>query len=150
MTKADSRNGTRAAALTVRGLSLRFGGLLAVNDVSFTVTPGEIHALIGPNGAGKTTTFNLIAGMYRPDKGEVLLDDRSLVGLRPDQICRAGVGRTFQIVRPFNDLSVIENVAIGALVLLAAQPASAVAAAITESRRLAFMLSPFACPCQVP
>jgi branched-chain amino acid transport system ATP-binding protein len=116
MTTADSRNGTRAAALTVRGLSLRFGGLLAVNDVSFTVTPGEIHALIGPNGAGKTTTFNLIAGMYRPDKGEVLLDDRSLVGLRPDQICRAGVGRTFQIVRPFNDLSVIENVAIGALV----------------------------------
>ena len=85
MTKADSRNGTRAAALTVRGLSLRFGGLLAVNDVSFTVTPGEIHALIGPNGAGKTTTFNLIAGMYRPDKGEVLLDDRSLIGLRPDQ-----------------------------------------------------------------
>jgi branched-chain amino acid transport system ATP-binding protein len=105
-----------AASLTVRNLSRRFGGLLAVNDVSFTVAQGEIHALIGPNGAGKTTTFNLIAGMHRPDSGEILLDDLSLKGMRPDQICRAGVGRTFQIVRPFNDLTLIENVAVGALV----------------------------------
>jgi branched-chain amino acid transport system ATP-binding protein len=105
-----------AASLTVRNLCRRFGGLLAVNNVSFTVAPGEIHALIGPNGAGKTTTFNLIAGMHRPDAGEILLDDLSLKGMRPDQICRAGVGRTFQIVRPFNDLTLIENVTVGALV----------------------------------
>jgi branched-chain amino acid transport system ATP-binding protein len=113
MPNADHKG---AASLTVRNLSRRFGGLMAVNNVSFTVAPGEIHALIGPNGAGKTTTFNLIAGMNRPDSGEVLLDGRSLVGMRPDQICRAGVGRTFQIVRPFNELTLIENVAVGALV----------------------------------
>jgi branched-chain amino acid transport system ATP-binding protein len=113
MPNADHKG---AASLTVRNLSRRFGGLMAVNNVSFTVAPGEIHALIGPNGAGKTTTFNLIAGMNRPDSGEVLLDGRSLVDMRPDQICRAGVGRTFQIVRPFNELTLIENVAVGALV----------------------------------
>lgn len=105
-----------AAALSVRSISKSFSGLKAVEDVSFDVAPGSIQALIGPNGAGKTTIFNMIAGVFRPDTGDVMLDDMTLVGKRPDQICRAGVGRTFQIVRPFNDLTVEENVAIGALV----------------------------------
>ena len=105
----------RAGSLIVRNISKRFGGLVAVSDVSFTVAAGEIHALIGPNGAGKTTTFNMIAGAQPPDTGDVQLDGVSLAGLRPDQICRAGVGRTFQIVRPFNELTLVENVAVGAL-----------------------------------
>jgi branched-chain amino acid transport system ATP-binding protein len=104
-----------AASLSVKGISKSFSGLRAVDDVSFEVKAGAIQALIGPNGAGKTTVFNLIAGVFRPDTGDVLLDGASLVGKRPDQICHAGVGRTFQIVRPFNDLTVEENVAIGAL-----------------------------------
>ena len=105
-----------AASLSVRGISKSFSGLRAVDNVSFDVAAGSIQALIGPNGAGKTTIFNMIAGVFPPDTGEVLLDGQSLAGKRPDQICRAGVGRTFQIVRPFNELTVQENVAIGALV----------------------------------
>jgi branched-chain amino acid transport system ATP-binding protein len=104
-----------AASLSVRGISKRFRGLAAVDNVSFEVAPGAIQALIGPNGAGKTTIFNLIAGVFAPDTGAVLLDDAELTGKRPDQICRAGIGRTFQIVRPFQALTVEENVAIGAL-----------------------------------
>ena len=104
-----------SAALKVEGITKRFSGLTAVDTVSLDVAPGSIQALIGPNGAGKTTTFNMIAGAMRPDCGEILLDGQSLVGMRPDQICRAGIGRTFQIVRPFNELSVVENVAVGAL-----------------------------------
>ena len=104
-----------AASLSVRGISKSFSGLKAVENVTFDVAPGSIQALIGPNGAGKTTIFNMIAGVFRPDTGDVFLDGQSLVGKRPDQICRAGVGRTFQIVRPFNDLTVEENAAIGAL-----------------------------------
>ena len=105
----------KAASLSVKGISKSFSGLRAVDDVSFDVKAGAIQALIGPNGAGKTTVFNMIAGVFRPDTGDVLLDGKSLLGKRPDQICHAGVGRTFQIVRPFNDLTVEENVAVGAL-----------------------------------
>jgi branched-chain amino acid transport system ATP-binding protein len=104
-----------AASLSVRGISKHFRGLAAVDNVSFDIAPGAIHALIGPNGAGKTTIFNMIAGVFRPDAGAILLDGVPLVGKRPDQICRAGVGRTFQIVRPFHALTVEENVAVGAL-----------------------------------
>jgi len=104
-----------AALLTVEGLSKRFRGLRAVNDVSFAVPEGRIVALIGPNGAGKTTTFNLIAGALPPDTGRVRLADRDLIGLRPDQVCAAGVARTFQLVKPFAELSVEENVLVGAL-----------------------------------
>jgi len=107
--------GTSSASLSVQGISKRFRGLAAVDNVSFEVSPGAIHALIGPNGAGKTTIFNMIAGMFRPDTGLILLDGEPLVGMRPDEICRAGVGRTFQIVRPFHALSVEENVMVGAL-----------------------------------
>lgn len=101
--------------LAVEKLSKRFRGLHAVRAVSFTVTHGEIVALIGPNGAGKTTIFNIIAGAFRPDEGEVRLDGVGMVGLRPDQICGRGVGRTFQIVQPFPALTVEDNVVVGAL-----------------------------------
>jgi branched-chain amino acid transport system ATP-binding protein len=105
--------------LSVERLGKRFRGLAAVDDVSFAVAPAGLVALIGPNGAGKTTTFNLIAGMYRPDAGAVSLEGLRIDGLRPDQVCRAGIGRTFQIVRPFGQMSVLDNVMVGAL---AAEP----------------------------
>jgi branched-chain amino acid transport system ATP-binding protein len=104
-----------SASLSVRGITKRFRGLTAVDNVSFDIAAGEIHALIGPNGAGKTTIFNIIAGVFKPDSGEILLDGEPITGKRPDQICHAGVGRTFQLVRPFMALTVAENVAIGAL-----------------------------------
>ncbi len=104
-----------SALLQLRGVTKRFRGLLAVDDVSLSVTQGEIFAVIGPNGAGKTTLFNLIAGVYRPDGGEVLFDGTGIGGMPPEKICRAGLARTFQIVRPFPDLSVLDNVAIGAM-----------------------------------
>ena len=101
--------------LEARGLSKSFRGLKAVSEASFGVEEGAIHALIGPNGAGKTTIFNIIAGVYAPDAGEVLFRDRRIDGLRADQVCATGVGRTFQIVKPFAGLSVIDNVVVGAL-----------------------------------
>ena len=101
--------------LEVRGISKHFRGLKAVSNVSFGVKQGEIVALIGPNGAGKTTVFNLAAGVYRPDEGEVLLGGQRIDGLRPDQICQVGVGRTFQIVKPFAGIAVVDNVIVGAL-----------------------------------
>ncbi len=101
--------------LSVSGLTKSFRGLKAVSDVSFTVGSQEILALIGPNGAGKTTCFNLIAGAMVPDAGSVALAGRDITGLRADQVCRAGIGRTFQVVKPFQGLSVLDNVAVGAL-----------------------------------
>ncbi|HEY1245188.1 MAG TPA: ABC transporter ATP-binding protein [Hyphomicrobiaceae bacterium] len=101
--------------LELAHLSKRFSGLRAVEDVSFVVPEGAIVGLIGPNGAGKTTCFNLVAGVYRPDAGEVRLDGTRIDGWRPDQVCRAGIGRTFQLVKPFVGLSVMENVIVGAL-----------------------------------
>ena len=101
--------------LEVRGLGKRFGGLQAVRDLSFDMARGEVLGLIGPNGAGKTTVFNLVSGFLAPDGGDVRFDGRSLVGLKPHAVCRLGLARTFQIVRPFPHLSVLENVRIGAL-----------------------------------
>jgi branched-chain amino acid transport system ATP-binding protein len=103
------------ARLDLEGIGKSFRGLRAVHDVSFSVPAGAIHALIGPNGAGKTTIFNMIAGVLAPDAGTVKLDGRIISGLRPDKACDAGVGRTFQLVKPFMGLSVLENVTIGAL-----------------------------------
>ena len=103
------------ALLEVRGLSKSFRGLKAVSQVSFDVPQGEIIALIGPNGAGKTTCFNMIAGAFPPSEGTIRLGGRDITGLRADQICRAGIGRTFQIVKPFAGLTVHENVTVGAL-----------------------------------
>ena len=103
------------ALLEIDNLSKSFSGLRAVQNVSFDVPEGEIVGLIGPNGAGKTTCFNLIAGVFKPDEGAVRFAGQRIDGSRPDQICRAGVGRTFQIVKPFAGLSVLENVIVGAL-----------------------------------
>jgi branched-chain amino acid transport system ATP-binding protein len=104
-----------APLLAVDGISKQFRGLRAVSNVSFAVPEGAIHALIGPNGAGKTTCFNMIAGVFRPDTGMIRLAGKNLVGKRPDQVCHAGIGRTFQLVKPFGALSLEENVAVGAL-----------------------------------
>jgi branched-chain amino acid transport system ATP-binding protein len=101
--------------LSVRGLTKQFGGVIANRDISFDVRPGELVGVIGPNGAGKSTLFDLITGFTRPDAGEVRLDDRPLTGLRPDQISRLGVARTFQKLRPFAGMTVLENVMVGAL-----------------------------------
>jgi branched-chain amino acid transport system ATP-binding protein len=101
--------------LELAHVSKSFSGLRAVEDVSFAVPEGQIVGLIGPNGAGKTTCFNVVAGVYRPDAGEVRFAGKRIDGWRPDQICRAGVGRTFQLVKPFIGLSVMENVIVGAL-----------------------------------
>lgn len=97
-------------SLKIENLSKSFGGLMAVNHVTFEVAEGEILGLIGPNGSGKTTLFNLISGFFLPDTGRIFLGDKSLVGLKPHQICKRGIGRTFQIVKPFPHLSVIRNV----------------------------------------
>jgi branched-chain amino acid transport system ATP-binding protein len=104
-----------AEALVVRNLSRRFGGLRAVQDLSFSVNEGATVALIGPNGAGKTTSFNLITGYYRPDAGSVRAFGRELVGLRPHAICALGLARTFQVARPFGKMTVLANVMTGAL-----------------------------------
>ena len=101
--------------LEVSNISKSFRGLRAVRDASFTLPEGGINGLIGPNGAGKTTIFNVIAGVYAPDLGEILFEGRRIDGLRPDQVCAAGIGRTFQIVKPFAGLSVLDNVIVGAL-----------------------------------
>ena len=101
--------------LVVRGLSKRFGGLRAVQDLSFSVGEGQTVALIGPNGAGKTTCFNLITGYYRPDAGSILAFGRDLVGLRPYAVCARGLARTFQVARPFGKMTVLANVMTGAL-----------------------------------
>ena len=99
--------------LEVRGLVQRFGGLTAVDDVSFEVRRGEIFSMIGPNGAGKTTVFNCITGVQRPRRGTILFDGRSIVGLRPHVIVSRGVGRTFQGIRLFRNMAVFENVMVG-------------------------------------
>jgi branched-chain amino acid transport system ATP-binding protein len=102
--------------LRAEGVSKRFGGLQAVRELSLRLDTGEIVGMIGPNGAGKTTAFNLISGFLEPDAGEIRFRDRSLRGLRPHAICRLGLARTFQIVRPFLSLSVLDNVKVGALI----------------------------------
>jgi branched-chain amino acid transport system ATP-binding protein len=101
--------------LDVAGVSKNFGGLRAVADVSFQVPEGVIFAVIGPNGAGKTTLFNVIAGMFAPSTGSITFKDERIDGETPDEVCRRGIGRTFQIVRPFPALSVEDNVMVGAL-----------------------------------
>lgn len=109
---------SKTALLQVQGLSKRFGGLKAVNDVSFDLQQGEILGLLGPNGAGKTTAFNLIAGFHRADQGRILFEGRDVLGMAPSDICRAGIARTFQLSRPFGGLSAVENVMVGAFARL--------------------------------
>ena len=101
--------------LSVASLSKSFRGLRAVHNASFAVAEGGIVGLIGPNGAGKTTCFNLVAGALPADSGSIVFQGRPIHGLRPDEICALGIGRTFQIVKPFAGLSVLDNVMVGAL-----------------------------------
>lgn len=91
----------------------RFGGLTAVNKMDFSLEKGEIVSIIGPNGAGKTTFFNTITGIYKPEEGQILFNGKSLIGLRPDQIAERGISRTFQNIRLFSNMSVIENILVG-------------------------------------
>ncbi|HEX2649301.1 MAG TPA: ABC transporter ATP-binding protein [Burkholderiales bacterium] len=101
--------------LEINQISKSFRGLKAVSATSFEVERGGLVALIGPNGAGKTTCFNMIAGVFAPDSGKIVFEGREIQGQRPDEICAAGIGRTFQIVKPFAGLSVLDNVMVGAL-----------------------------------
>ena len=107
---------TGEVVLEVRNLSRSFGGLKAVQNVSFKLHKNEILGIIGPNGAGKTTLFNLLNGFLRPYQGEVLIDGRDMCGKRPHTICEAGIGRTFQVMRPFLRMSILDNVVVGAYV----------------------------------
>ena len=98
--------------LVVKGLIKRFGGFTAVNDVSFNVDKGEILGLIGPNGSGKSTIFNMLSGTFRPSAGSIVFEGHEIAGLAPHKIINRGIGRTFQIPRPFRRLSIFENVAL--------------------------------------
>src|SRR5579859_1842485 len=100
-------------SLETKGVIKKFGGLTAVQDVDFVLEPRTIAAIIGPNGAGKTTFFNILTGIYVPDEGTVTFYGKSLVGLRPDQINAAGISRTFQNIRLFNTMTVLENIMVG-------------------------------------
>ena len=102
-----------APLLEVRGITVTFGGLTAVDDLSFQVRKGTVHALIGPNGAGKSTVFNCISRYYRPARGSILLDGQDILGIRGDRMARLGVARTFQNLELFAELSVYENVLLG-------------------------------------
>jgi branched-chain amino acid transport system ATP-binding protein len=117
--------------LVLDAVTKRFGGLTAVREVSLSAAPGEILGIIGPNGAGKTTLFNVISGFYAPDEGRVLLDGRDVSREPAHRICALGLCRTFQLVKPFGNLSVEDNVMIGALT-----PLASVAGAREEARRV--------------
>ena len=130
-TRSARKTSDGETVMQVRSLSKSFGGLKAVQDVGFEVRRGEVLGIIGPNGAGKTTLFNLLNGFIRPDRGEVLFEGRPLVGLKPSAICALGVARTFQVMRPFPRMSVLDNVAVGAFV--AARDDKAAMAAAREA-----------------
>jgi branched-chain amino acid transport system ATP-binding protein len=99
--------------LEARGLVQQFGGLTAVDGVDLDIRKGQIYSIIGPNGAGKTTVFNLITGIYKPTAGEIIFDGSSVAGLKPDKLVRRGITRTFQNIRLFNNMTVLENVLVG-------------------------------------
>lgn len=99
--------------LKAEKITKRFGGLVAVNEVDFSMEPGEIAAIIGPNGAGKTTFFNMVTGMYKPDSGRLIFQELDITGKDPDQIAPIGIARTFQNIRLFNNLTALENILVG-------------------------------------
>jgi branched-chain amino acid transport system ATP-binding protein len=101
--------------LHVENVTKMFGGLVALSDLTLTLSEGQIKSIIGPNGAGKTTLFNVISGFMPPDRGEIRFDDQPIAGQPPEKIAHAGMARTFQVVKPFNNLTVIENVLVGSL-----------------------------------
>jgi branched-chain amino acid transport system ATP-binding protein len=104
---------TEMAMLKVEKINKRFGGLIAVQDFNLQLEEKEIIGLIGPNGAGKTTVFNMIAGFYRPDSGRIAFKGLDLTGMRPYKICSLGIARTFQVTKPFGDITVLENIMVG-------------------------------------
>src|SRR5262245_50538356 len=112
---AAAMSATSPALLSLRDVTHRFGGVTAVQDVSFDVASGEIVGLIGPNGAGKTTLINLVTGLLAPTRGRIAYAGTPIVGLRPHAVGRLGIARTFQVVRPFANMTVLENVAVGAM-----------------------------------
>jgi branched-chain amino acid transport system ATP-binding protein len=118
--------------LEVTGLSRHFGGVRAVSDLSFTVTAGQFLGVIGPNGAGKTTLLNLITGYLRPSAGTIQFEKHPIQGLPPYRVCKLGIGRTFQIVRPFGEMSVEDNLMVGALFASGKRVSMAQAAAAVE------------------
>jgi branched-chain amino acid transport system ATP-binding protein len=118
-----------SALLEVRGVSKRFGGLMAVREMEFTMAEGELVGLIGPNGAGKTTLFSLLSGFLHPDEGRIRFDGVDLHGFTPERRCRLGLTRTFQLVKPFANLTVEENVMVGAFARVATPRAARVEAA---------------------
>ena len=104
------------AILELRGVTKSFGGLCALDGVSFTVPRGTLQGIIGPNGSGKTTLFNVLNGFLAPDRGSILFQGQNIVGLKPNRVCRLGVGRTFQVVRTFARMTVLQNAMVGAFV----------------------------------
>ncbi|MDR3044237.1 MAG: ABC transporter ATP-binding protein [Desulfovibrio sp.] len=100
--------------LQVQEVTMRFGGLIAVNDLSLEIGRGQILGLIGPNGAGKSTAFNCVAGLYKPTEGRILFDGEDVTGQKPWDLCKKGLARTFQIVKPFQSMTVLDNVTVGA------------------------------------
>lgn len=100
------------ALLEIKKLGISFGGLRAVDDLNMEINEGSLVGLIGPNGAGKTTVFNMLTGVYTPTNGRILLDDKSIVGMKPNEICEAGIARTFQNIRLFSKMSVLDNVKV--------------------------------------
>ena len=119
--------------LELKGLTQRFGGLTAVNDVNLAVEPGEIVGLIGPNGAGKTTLVNLVTGVFKPSAGSVIYDGRRIDGMKPYQISRLGVARTYQVVQPFPEMTVLENVMAPAVFAAGASSTTAAMHAANEA-----------------
>jgi branched-chain amino acid transport system ATP-binding protein len=119
------------ALLEARGIGKRFGGIQALTDVSFSIAARQIYGLIGPNGAGKTTLFNLLTGIYAPDKGTFVFDGRDITGFKSNQVAAAGIARTFQNIRLFANLSALENVMIGRHV----RTSAGVVGAILKNRR---------------
>jgi branched-chain amino acid transport system ATP-binding protein len=102
--------------LEVKELTINFGGLIAVNSLDMQVNTGEAVGLIGPNGAGKTSAFNLISGVYKPTQGQVVFNGEDITGLPPYEVCRKGIGRTFQVVKPFGAMTVLENTMVGGFI----------------------------------
>ena len=101
------------ALLEVSNLGIAFGGLQAVSKLDMTIEKGHLYGLIGPNGAGKTTVFNMLTGVYRPTEGNIILDGKDITGKSPEAISKAGIARTFQNIRLFNEMSVLDNVKVG-------------------------------------
>src|SRR5208282_2061714 len=119
------------ALLEIEHVTKRFGGLVATNDVSFSVRESEIAFMVGPNGAGKTTLFNLISGVFHPDTGSIRFEGRDITRIAPNEAAQIGIGRTFQLVKPLRNLSVLENVMLGAFLRT-----SSTSKAATEARRV--------------